>query len=222
MTHPIPFTQATKDGLASAINFELQKVKISRQGTEPNYTAGAIQLLDGFEYKGNECIVTIQGVVVNQYTTEHWSGADFTVHATIEQAGVPDVQKATLVQAKLGKVNRLSKTEVAEVLKRIEVKVKLGKKLGPTERLLNQIQDMRALTPYPKVLEVPNEDGEIPTIISAVGVMESRRLQHQTFGAWIASRVLPTFDGDTRAQFTRTVLETDLNGLRVYARRSRA
>jgi hypothetical protein len=53
MPHPIPFTRATKEGLDSAINEELQKVKISRQGIEPNYTAATIQVLDDFEYKGS-------------------------------------------------------------------------------------------------------------------------------------------------------------------------
>ncbi len=165
MPHPIPFTRATKEGLASAINGELQKVKISRQGTEPNYTAATIQVLDGFEYNANDCIVTIQGVVVNPYTTEHWSGADFTIHTTITQAGLSDVQKATLVQSKLGKVEHLSTTEVAKLLRQIVGKA--NKELNSTERLLKQIQDMRALTPHPKVLEVPSKDEEVPTIVSA-------------------------------------------------------
>jgi hypothetical protein len=217
MPHPIPISRATKEGLSTAINGELRKVKISRQGTEPNYTAATIQVLDGFEYKGNDCIVTIQGVVVNPYTTEHWSGADFTIHTTITQAGLSDVQKATLVQSKLGKVEHLSTTEIAKLLK--EMVGKTNKELNSTERLLKQIQDMRALTPHPKVLEVPRNDEGMPRIVSAVGIIESRRLQHQTFGDWLATRVLPTFDGDTRREFTGAVLETSLKGLRIYARK---
>src|SRR4051812_19044877 len=218
MTHPIHFSPESKNGLSRAMNNQLQTVKISRQGNETNYTAAMIHELDDFEYGDDGWSVRSEGVVVDHYTTEPWAGADFTVLTTISQPGEAVIKKATLVQSKIGTVRPLEAEMLSRLRKRIEAKD--NQKLTPNERLVKQILDMRQLTPSPKILEISRTDGGIPNVVSARGIFEDRRLQHQTFGDWIARRVLPTFDGDTRPGFTSAVLDTRLNKLLIYARKN--
>lgn len=218
MTHPIVFPRETKDRLSRAINEQCQTIRISRLARrEPNYTPVLIHVLDGFEYEDKFCKLIVKGVVVDQWKTEKWAGADFTVQTTLLRPGEPEVRKATLLQSKLGRIKELPEKTLTRLLKQIEVKPK--NKLGRTENLLRQIQDMRKLTPHPKVLEVSQEDLEVPKVVSGVGILEGRRLQHQPFGDWIATRVLPTFDGDTDPHFTNAVLESDLNKLLISCTR---
>lgn len=216
MTHPIHFPKDTKIKLANRINVQLQKVRYSRLGRETNYTAGMIQQLSDFRYDDDYCTVLMDGVVVDQYKTEPWSGADFTVLTTINQRGGSEVKKATLFQSKLGRTRPFEAEKLRRLLKQIAVKA--NHELSADERLIKQILDMRHLTPHPKILEVLPVDGGIPTVVSTQGVFDDRRLQHQKFGDWISTRVLPTFDGDTRPGFTSAVLDTRLSKLLVFAR----
>src|SRR5260370_2568415 len=135
-----------------------------------------IQGLAGFRYDDNYCTVTIDGVVVDQYVTEPWCGADFTVLTTISQPREAEVKKAALIQSKLGRVSPFDTETLTRLLKRI--KAKPNRKLTADERLVKQILDMRWLTPHPKILEVFPVDGVIPNVVSAQGIFENRRLQH--------------------------------------------
>ncbi len=174
MTHPILFPRETKDRLSKAINRRCQTIRISRLARrEPNYTPVLIHALDGFKYEDKFCKLIIKGVVVDQYTTEKWAGADFTVQTTLLQPGKPEVRKATLVQSKLGRIEQLPEKTLAKLLKQIKVRPK--DKLGRMAKLLKQIQDMRELTPHPKVLEISLTDRDVPKIVSGVGILEGRR-----------------------------------------------
>ena len=211
--HPIPFSTKTKLALASAINDRLRNVRFSQLGNETNYTPAMIQELRGFTYRDDNCVVRIDGAVVDQYTTEPWAGADFSVVTIIQQARKPEVRKATIGQSKRHRFESLSEVKLKQILTQIEKKS--PRDLTEMERLVKQIQDMRRLTPHPKLLEVPSRNGDVPNVVSAAGLIEGRRLQHQDFGNWIATRVLPTFDGDTRPFFANAVLESKLSQLLV-------
>jgi hypothetical protein len=201
MAHPIQFPKEFKDGLSQFLDEALQRVKFRRYGNEPNYTPAFIQQLDGLKYEGARWRVTVEGAVmtsVSQYSAEWWSGADCAVVTTISEIGKPDIRKASLLQAKRGLVETLKSSE--------------------HHRLVEQIKDMRALTKHPKVLEIFEETGAVPTVVSATGILNGRRLQHQSFGRWVSTRILPTFDGDTKPHFIDAVLDAELNNLRIYAR----
>jgi hypothetical protein len=204
MTHPIFFPQETRYRLRDAVNETLRQVKFSNFGNEPNFTPAMVQQLHGFVYEDDSLRVKFEGVTVTSVgpgAAEGWSGADFSVVTIISMPNMDDdVRKATLVQSKLGRVEDMSKREL--------------------ERLLEQIRDMRALMKHhPKVLEISTGGDDVPRIVSGVGLLEGRRLQHLTFGDWVARRVLPTFDGDTRPSFVDAVLDARLTQLRIYARK---
>lgn len=201
MAHPIQFPKEFKDGLSQFLNDALQRVKFRRYGNEPNYTPAFIQALDGLRYVGAHWQVTFEGSAmtsVSQHSAEWWSGADCAVVTTISEIGKPDIRKASLFQAKRGFVETLKPSE--------------------HHRLVEQIKDMRALTKHPKVLEIFKGTGAVPTVVSGTGILNGRRLQHQSFGRWVSTRILPTFDGDTRPHFIEGVLDADLSKLRIYAR----
>ncbi|MBD0369778.1 MAG: hypothetical protein ICV60_02915 [Pyrinomonadaceae bacterium] len=202
MTHPLYFPRETKEHLRESINEALLRVDFSNYGNEPNFTPAMIQQLHGFEYEDDSVHVKFQGVVVTSVgrgSAERWSGADFSVVTLISLPNEDVVSKATLVQAKLGKVESLPPSK--------------------RDRLLEQVLDMRALMQHPKVLEIYPRGEQLPTIVSGRGILERRNLQHPTFGDWIAKRVLPTFDGDTRPEFVRAVLDAKLSSLRILARK---
>lgn len=202
MTHPIFFPLETRYRLRDAVNEALRRVAFSNYGNEPNFTPAMVQQLHGFKYEDDDLRVRFEGVTVTSVgrgSTEWWSGADFSVVTIISMPNLDDVRKATLVQSKLGRVEDLSSHE--------------------RERLLEQVRDMRALMNHPKVLEISARGDDVPRVVSGVGLLEGRRLQHLTFGDWVARRVLPTFDGDTRPSFVNAVLDARLTKLRIYARK---
>ena len=201
MRHLIKFPRSTQEEFARDLNEAIRNVDFSKYGNEPNFTPAMVQELHGYSYDDNKLSVKFDGVVVpsvGRGSTEKWSGVDFSLVSIISQAGKLEVRKANLFQSKVGRVERLSRKERA--------------------RLLEQIRDMRSLTPHPKVLEI-FKDNTLPSVVSGVGLLEGRHLQHATFGDWVATRVLPTFDGDTSSFFVNAVLEANLTGLRMYARK---
>lgn len=201
MSHPVSLPKEFKDHLSDFVNNALQKVEFSKYGNEPNYTPALIQYLNGLEYEDDSYKVTFEGAVmtsVSRGSAERWSGADCAVITTISEIDKRDVRKATLIQSKIGQIENLPTAE--------------------RERLVEQIRDMQALTKNPKVLEISKRNGAIPIIVSANGILNGRRLQHQSFGKWVSTRVLPTFDGDTRPSFVDAVLDAHLSKLKIYAR----
>jgi len=146
--HPILFPQKTKVELADAINNRLRNVRFSRLGNETNYTPAMIQELSGFSYADDNCIVRIEGAVIDQYTTEEWAGADFSVVTTIQQPTEQEVRKATIAQSKRGRLDGLSEDKLKRILKQLETKS--PRDFTQVERLVHQIQAMRRLTPHCK------------------------------------------------------------------------
>jgi hypothetical protein len=201
MSQPISFPISTQKRFAHELNEAVLRVDFLNYGNEPNFSPAMVQQLREFKYEDENLSVRFEGVVVpavGRGSTEKWLGADFSLVSIISQAGKEDVRKANLFQSKIGRVERLSPKE--------------------RDRLIEQIKDMRAFTPHPKVLEV-SRSKELPTVVSGVGLLEERRLQHATFGDWVAKRVLPTFDGDTTPFLVNAVLQANLTSLRMFARK---
>jgi hypothetical protein len=204
--HIIRFTEETKNRLAEEINKELRKVKWSRYGSEPNYTPAMVQQLEGFEFENSECKVKIEGAVMTSTgpsSAEKWSGADCSIVAKIidKTKGILIV-KGTLAQAKRGSVENFS------VLER--------------QRLEEQIENMKKIVLNPKVIEVPESDGKIPSILSATGILAKKALKKQDFGRWVSRRVLPTFDGDTSEGIAEKILDSGLSSIWIVVNKRRS
>ena len=205
MIHPIFIPASTKDELAKQINSAAAGVDFSRYGYEPNYTPALVERLRGFQYEDAHILVTIDGAAMvsnKKQSAESWSGADFSVVTTIS-SGEEEIIKGTLIQSKLGTIERLRSSDRTEL-----------------ERLKEQIRDMKALTRHPKVLEISTKSGDVPTIVSGEGILNNRDLRHYKLGDWVARRVLPTFDGDKNRDLVRDILDANLSGLRINARRN--
>ncbi|MEI8375126.1 MAG: hypothetical protein WCJ35_20080 [Planctomycetota bacterium] len=108
------------------------------------------------------------------------------------------IEKAILVQAKLGKIEDLSPTDLA--------------------KLKGQIKDMLAVTRAAKVMEIPEVDGRrVPRLISGEGIVDDRNYHSYELGNYIVDRILTTLDGDTRPRFVDAVRDSNLTQLRVVA-----
>jgi len=202
--HIINFSDQTKFELEAKIQASLANVKFSRYGNEPNYTPAMVQQLNGLVFHNEECVVKIEGAVmtsVSSKSVEKWSGADCSIVAQItDKASGLRVEKGILTQCKRGSIAKLTKKE--------------------RKRLKGQIENMRKFVQHPKVIETPEIDGETPIVISGIGILNDRRVQRYNFGRWIARRVLPTYDGDTREGIADMVLDHSLSVLKIFALKS--
>jgi hypothetical protein len=171
-----------------------------RYRQEPPYTAALAGRMDGTAYKGNDGFVVFKSTVVDDRgrgAAESWSGVDWVITAKISD-GDKTIEKAILIQAKLGRVDDLDDTELS--------------------RLRDQIEDMRRLTRSPKVMEIVESNGmRIPRIVSGVRILDGQQYHSYDLGSYITSRVLPTFDGDTRPSFVSGVQDSTLTQVRVLA-----
>ena len=200
MEHPIFFPYQSKQDLADRINERLGRIKFRRYGNEPNYTPALVERLTDFGYEDENVTVTIEGAVmtsVGKGTAEKWSGADFSVVATISKNG-ETVKKGLVFQSKRGTIEDLRKNDKREYV-----------------RCEGQIRDMKRLCPNPKVLEIYEEDGSVPTVVSGTSILSGKDLQHLPFGDWVAKRFLPTFDGRKDPFVVDRLLDANLSGLKV-------
>jgi hypothetical protein len=157
--------------------------------------------LEGVAYEGSDGLVVFKPTIVNanvRDSAESWSGADFAITADIRKGDV-SVSKAILAQAKRGGLDQLPPPE--------------------RDRLAKQIYDMRQYTRSPKVLLFREFDGRrVPEVVSGVRLVEHLPFKPISLPSYFVTRVLTTFDGDTRPKFVDAVQESSLQKLRVLAR----
>lgn len=202
MEHPIFFPEESKLAIANRINKRLREVKFSRYGNEPNYTPALVERLQNFRYNDENITVKIAGAVMTGIApnnAENELGADFSIVATITKNG-ETLRKGIVFQAKRGTVESLRSTNSTEY-----------------NRFEGQIHKMKKLCPNPKVLEIYDMDGSIPTVVSGTSVLSGGGLQHLTFGDWMSKRFIPTFDGYKDPSFVDELLDARLSGLRLVA-----
>jgi hypothetical protein len=157
--------------------------------------------LAGVPYEGPDGSVVFRTTNVDSIArgaAENWSGADLAITADILKGDL-GITKAILAQAKLGGLEDL---RVAE-----------------SSRLVTQIHKMREFTRSPKVLLVPELEGQRePQVASGVRIAAGVPTEHLPLADYFVRRILTTFDGDTRPGFISAVQESSLKQLRMFAR----
>jgi hypothetical protein len=179
-------------------------VNPTRFKQEPNYNAALAQSLVGVAYDGPGAVVSFTTTSVDAIgpnAAESWASADPVITATISD-GVTTVEKAILIQSKLGLISELSKREF--------------------KRLIGQVEDMKQFTHAPKVMEIVEIEGvRRPRIVSGNGLLSRHRRQSVPLERYLATRVLSTSHGDTRPGFVTAVQDSALAGLKMIARLAR-
>lgn len=198
MRHAFSFPLEVRNAVRAFVDEAVNKVSGKSFRQEPSYVAALMGRLVGIAYEGPYGFVELKPVIVDSQTTEPWFGADFAITADI-RSGELAVQKAIVAQAKRGSLAELPK--------------------GERERLIGQVRQMRNYTRSPKVMLIPESDGERrPAMISGVRLVGGFGSKPVGLSDYFVRRVLPTLDGDTRPGFVEAVQESRLTQVRVLAR----
>jgi hypothetical protein len=108
--HAFRFPDHIKEAVRGHVRRAVNSVDHRRFRQEPAYTAALIHGLEGVAYEGDDGFVSIRATNADSIgpgTAESWSGADFAITATVRH-GITSIEKAILVQAKLGELSELS------------------------------------------------------------------------------------------------------------------
>lgn len=200
MRHTFRFPDHIKEAVRAHVRRAVTSVDQRRFRQEPAYTTALIHGLEGIAYEDDDGFVSIRATSVDNIgpgTAESWSGADFAITATIRQE-VRSIEKAILVQAKLGGLDELSKDE--------------------RERLVGQVRDMSTYTRSPKVMVVPIVDGvREPRMLSGRRILDGESPRGYALSDYVVARITTTLDGDTRSEFVSAVQESSFSQLRIHA-----
>src|SRR5882672_3847430 len=157
MRHTFRFPDHIKEAVRLHVRRAVLSVNPQRFRQEPAYVTALIHGLQGVAYQDDDGLVSFHTTGVDSVgrgSAEKWSGADLAITATVRQ-GFRSIDKAILVQAKLGAVNELPADE--------------------RERLIGQVRDMSRLTRSPKVMEIPVIRGPPePRILSGTRLLAGR------------------------------------------------
>lgn len=201
MRHAFSFPVWVRDSVRTHVRRAVEAVDSRRYGQEPSYTTALLTRLEGVAYEGEDGSVIITATDIDSigpHAAERWSGADFAITAQIAQ-GADSVNKAILVQAKLGTFESLPNREKS--------------------RLVEQIDQMRQLTRSPKVLFIrENEPHREPYVASGTYISGGSTPVNMALDDYFVRRILTTLDGDTRPGFVAGVQDSRLAKLQVATR----
>lgn len=198
--HTFRFPNEVRESVKRYVAFRVAAVDPRRFKQEPPYCSAIALSLTGTAYEGNDGYVRFAATVISdrgKNSAESFSGADLAITAAISN-NVDRIDKAILIQAKLGRVKELTPKSLAD--------------------LKEQVRKMKRLTPSPKVMEII-EVGRMrqPRILSGTNLLSDRSYVSETLGDYIVRRVLTTLDGNTKRGFVAAVQESSLAQLRVTA-----
>lgn len=199
--HAFKFPTAVVEAVRQHVQGAIDGLDPARYAQEPNYTAALLGRLEGCAYHGPFGEVTFANTVFNDRganSAEHRFGADYAITATISNGRVT-VNKAILVQAKLGRIDSLSRSQQAA--------------------LRDQINKMKKILPAPKVMEIPEANGRrFPAIVSGKRILDGEAYVPMPLADYFVRRVTTTLDGCTDPEVVARVKDSALQQLRVYAR----
>lgn len=201
MRHAFSFPEHIREKVKEYIEKAVAGIDMKRFLQEPDYTAALATSLHGIIYEEKDGYVKVESTIVTSRggnAAEKWSGADLAITASISVKN-QEVRKAILLQSKIGRIDELSSSE---------------KKI-----LKEQVQKMKRYTNSAKVMEIPVENGQRrPKIISGQRILANEPYRSYELGDYFVSRILTTFDGDTRQRFVDGVQESKLTQLKLIAR----
>ncbi len=176
-------------------------IQPERYAQESPYLAALAHSLEGVVYDADDGFVQIKSTVVSDRgrgAAESWMGADLAITAHIEQGGAM-IDKAILLQGKLGGMEELSSKERTE--------------------LVHQIENMKKYTRSPKIIFVRSHDGlRLPKVVSGSRVLEGRSPREYDLAQYFVARIMTTLDGDTRPRFVDAVQHSSMLQLRLLAK----
>lgn len=200
MRHAFRFPKHIRDAVKRHISNAIEQLSPQRFRQEPGYTAALAARIEGVAYEAEDGSVKFVSTIVDdrgRKSAESWAGADLAITATISDQ-TRTIQKAIMVQAKLGALSELEPRE--------------------RSKLLGQVRDMKRLTRSPKVMELPTSNGRrCPRIISGNRLLDNGPYRSMALEDYVVARVLTTLDGDTRALFVSAVQDSSLTQLKVTA-----
>jgi hypothetical protein len=198
--HAFKFPSVVVESVREHVQRAVDGLDAARYRQEPNYTAALLGRLEGAAYHGPHGDVIFANTVFDDRgpnSAEKLFGADHAITATISD-GQTTVHKAILVQAKLGSIESLSRTERAA--------------------LEEQISKMKRVVPAPKVMEIPEIGGRrFPAIISGNRIIDGEEYVPMQLADYFVARITTTLDGCTNPLIVARVKDSSLNQLRIYA-----
>lgn len=204
MRHAFRFPRHIRRAVRNHVERAIQDLDPQRYRQEPAYTAALAGRLEGTAYEDDDGFVVFRSTVIadrGRGAAEFWSGTDLVITSVISD-GVKTIQKAILIQSKLGRIEDLKQAE--------------------QDRLYGQIKDMQRLTRAPKIMEIVNDGGiRTPRIVSGNRFLNDQPYRSYDLSSYMTSRVLTTFDGDTRPDFVQSVQDSTLTQVQLLAGLSR-
>jgi len=198
--HSFKFPVEVHSAIRTHVERAIERLDPTRFRQEPNYTAALAASLQGLVYRGEHGIVEFKATVFDdrgRQSAESIYGADFAITASISD-GVGSVEKAIVIQSKLGRVSEINSS---------------GR-----ERLLIQIRKMRQLVEAPKIMQVVEVNGlRIPQIVSGNRVLSGRPYIAMPLAEYFNARVLTTLDGCTKQHIVEAVQDSGLSRVHVVA-----
>lgn len=199
--HAFKFPDEVVGAVRQHVQSAITAIDPARYSQEANYTAALLARLEGTAYKGLLGEVTFANTVYNDRgpnSAENIFGADHAITATISD-GHTTINKAILVQAKLGRIDSLSPQKL--------------------DALRKQIEKMRKVVAAPKVMEIPESDGKrYPAIISGNKILNGEDYRPMQLADYFVARITTTLDGCTNPGIVAQVKDSSLSQLRVVAR----
>jgi hypothetical protein len=198
--HAFKFPAAVSQAVRRHVERAVQSVDAARFHQEPSYTTSLLTRLEGIAYQGEHGVVKFTPAVLpdrGAKSAESRFGADFAITATISDSRIR-IEKAILVQAKLGYVEDLDRQGL--------------------ESLKLQIRKMRQIVKSPKVMEIiTNELFRDPRVVSGTRILAGQPFRSSRLSEYFVGRVLTTLDGSTDPEAVDAIKRGDWDKLDVLA-----
>jgi len=199
--HAFKFPREVTSAVKAYVERAIRSIDPCRFEQESQYTTSLITRLEGTAYQGELGFVRFDVTAMNdrgRSSAESIWGTDFALTATVSD-GQTTIEKAILMQAKLGLISEMTANKRA--------------------KLKEQIQKMRRVTNAPKVMEIPS--GGLfrdPRVISGLRILQDHPYRPLRLPEYIASRVTTTLDGTTNTHIVSAVAESSLKQLKITAK----
>ena len=199
--HAFKFPREVVESVRRHVEQAVQSVHPGRFRQEPQYVTSLITRLEGIAYQGEYGRVELTSTDCpdrGPNSVEKKLGADFAITATVSDLNIT-IDKAILVQAKLGEVERLSPSAL--------------------EELKDQIRRMRRFLPAPKVMEITEHElFRDPRIISGKRILQGEPFRSYRLSDYFVARIVTTLDGATNPHVVANIREGLWHKLNVLAR----
>lgn len=199
--HAFKSPRQVLDGVKKHVEEAVRSIDAGRFNQEPHYTTSLITRLEGTAYEGEYGLIRFEVTAFDDRApnSAEWRwGADFAITATVSDGSVV-IEKAILVQAKLGKVEQMSPSSL--------------------EELKDQIRKMRKIVSAPKVMEILAGDGfRDPRMISGNRILEGGTFRPLRLADYVVARITTTLDGATDLHIVQAVKSSRLDQLNLVAR----